>query len=120
GGEHVPARGPAIVVANRRLGIGEPIAIGRAVRQEAGRRRRWVGLPDIAPVGTPLRRLGVVVNRPGDVASLLRAGHLVGLPLSMSVRDRMRAGYVRPDDLAPALLVGAPVVPVAVVGGELS
>ncbi len=117
GGEHVPARGPALVVANRRFGIVEPIALGRAIRQVAGRRMRYVGLPDVAPVGTVLRRLGMAVARPAEVASLLRAGHLVGLPLAVEVRSRMRAGNLSPGDMAPALEVGAPVVPVAVVAG---
>lgn len=120
GDANLPVAGPALLVANRRLGIGEPAALGRAVRQVARRRLRFVGLPDIAPVGTVLRRLGAAVNRPAEVAALLRAGHLVGLPLSVVLRDRLRAGTLSPDDVAPALATGAPVIPVAVTGGELS
>jgi 1-acyl-sn-glycerol-3-phosphate acyltransferase len=120
GGEHLPPAGAALLVANRRLGVLEPMALGRAVRQETGRRMRFTGLPDVAPVGTPLRRLGAAVGRPSEVASLLRAGHLVGLPLAMQVRSRMRAGNLRPEDVGPALDTGVPIVPVAVVGGELT
>jgi 1-acyl-sn-glycerol-3-phosphate acyltransferase len=71
-------------------------------------------------LSTPLRRLGAVVDRPAEVASLLRGGHIVGLPLAMQLRSRMRAGRLSPADVAPALQLGIPVIPVAVVGGELS
>jgi 1-acyl-sn-glycerol-3-phosphate acyltransferase len=120
GGRHLPASGGALLVANRRFGVLEPMAVGRAVRQEVGRRMRFTGLPDVAPVGTPLRRLGVVVSRPAEVAALLRAGHLVGLPLAVELRSRMRAGNLCPENVAPALQEGVPILPVAVVGGELT
>jgi hypothetical protein len=80
---------------------------------------RFTGLIDLAPIGTPLRRLGAVVSSGAEVTSLLRAGHLVGLPLAMQARSRMRAGGLSPEDVAPALEVGAPIVPVAVVGSAL-
>jgi len=120
GGDHVPKKGAALVVANRRFGVLEPVAVGRAVRQVAGRRMRFTGLVDVAPFGTPLRRLGTVVNRPAEVASLLRSGHLVGLPLAMQLNSRLRAGNLGPEDVGPALEVGAPILPVAVIGGEVT
>ena len=120
GGRNLPANGPALLVANRRLGLAEPMAVGRAVRQGVGRRMRFVGLPDLVPFATPLRRLGTAVNQPAEVASLLRAGHLVGLPLSAQLRGRMRAGNLAPADVAPALVTGSPVIPIAVTGGQLT
>jgi hypothetical protein len=118
--EHVPARGPVVLVANRRLGVDEPIAVARGIRRATGRRVRFLGIPDIAPAGPALRRLGGALNRPDELASLLRAGQLVALPLSRSYRRRPRAGGLPPESLAPALTVGAAVVPVAAVGGEVT
>jgi hypothetical protein len=120
GEEHLPDAGPAVLVANRRWGVVEPAVVGRAVRQVAGRRMRFVGLPDVAPIGTVLRRAGAAVNHPAEVASLLRAGHLVGLPLSVQLGRPPMAGNLAPADMAPALEARAPVLPVAVVGSMVT
>jgi hypothetical protein len=118
GAEHVPS-GPAVLVANRRLGIGEPLALALALRRHSGRLLRAVGVPDIAPVGPTLRRIGGVQASPAEVRSLLSAGELVGVPLTAEWRVQ-RAGSVRPELLIPAIELGAPVLPVAIVGGEFS
>ena len=117
----LPDIGPAVLVANRRFGAAEPLAVGLGVRRETGRRVRFLGLPDVAPVGTVLRRLGAAVNRPEELAGLLRAGHLVGIPLAWHPRfGPRRAGNLAPDAVGPAITLDVPVLPVAVVGGELS
>ncbi|MHB8465084.1 MAG: hypothetical protein ACYDH6_07340 [Acidimicrobiales bacterium] len=120
GGDHLPADGAAVLVANRRWGLVEPAVVGRAVREVTGRRMRFVGLPDIAPLSTVLRRAGAAVNQPAEVASLLRAGHLVGLPLSLRPGFPPMAGEASPNDMRAPLDARAPVLPVAVVGGEMS
>ena len=38
---------------------------------------RFVGRPDIAPVGALARRLGGLLDRPDEVAGALRAGELL-------------------------------------------
>jgi 1-acyl-sn-glycerol-3-phosphate acyltransferase len=119
GAENVPGDGPAVLVANRRWGVVEPAVIGRAVRDATGRRMRFVGLPDVAPLSTLLRRAGAVVNTPAEIASLLRAGHVVGQPLSVRMGHPPMAGNLAPDDMAAALDVRAPVLPVAAVGGDI-
>jgi hypothetical protein len=122
GGEHIPADGPAIIVASRRFGIAEPVALIRGISRATGRQPRCVGLPDLAPAGPFLRRMGGAIDRPEEVAGLLRAGELVALPLSPAWRNRQkfRAGHLAPESLAPALSVAVPVIPVAVIGGELT
>jgi 1-acyl-sn-glycerol-3-phosphate acyltransferase len=119
GAAHVPA-GPAVLAANRRFGVLEPFVLIRGVRQATGRRARFLGIPDVAPVGPALRRLGGAVNRPDELASLLRAGHLCALPLGPGLRKPLRAGPLSPDAVAPALELGVPVLPVAIVGGEIT
>ena len=59
GVEHVPKTGPAVVVANRGLGVVEPIALGLAVSQATGRRlrhRRRAGCPVRRRRDAPPRR----------------------------------------------------------------
>lgn len=116
--ERIPSDGPAVLVHNRAVGLSEPVALARGVRRATGRHVRTVGLVDIAPIATVARTLGAVVDRPDELTGLLRAGHLVGLPLDRDIRPR-RAGGLRAAALAPALATGAPVVPVALVGREI-
>jgi len=118
GADVLPARGPVLLVANSRLGLSEPFVLTRGIRLATGRSVRVAGVPDIAPVGPALRRLGGVLARPDEVGGLLRAGQMVGLTLGPTVR-RDRAGSVRADLVAPALDARADVVPVALVGREV-
>ena len=120
GVRHVPRTGPAVLVANRRFGLVEPFALQQAVRHRTGRQPRFLGIPDVAPVGPLLRRLGGAVNRADELAGLLRAGHLVAVPLGLSFRRPLGAGSLAPEMLAPALALDVPVLPVAVVGGEIT
>jgi hypothetical protein len=120
GARFLPATGPAVLVANRRVGMLEPFVLGQGVRQATGRQPRFLGIPDVAPLGPILRRLGGAVNRPDELGGLLRAGHLATLPLGSAWRRPLRAGALAPESLAPALELDVPVIPVAMVGGELS
>jgi 1-acyl-sn-glycerol-3-phosphate acyltransferase len=117
--DRLPDEGPALLVANRRLGLSEPFVLSRGVRLATGRHVRCVGVPDVAPVGPALRRLGGVLARPDEVAGLLRAGEVVGVLLDRDVRHRAHAGGVPSPLFAPAFELGVPVVPVALVGREL-
>lgn len=120
GSEHIPAHGPALLVVNRRFGIAEPFIVQAALRRMTGRLGRFVGIPDVAPVGLVLRRLGGAVGKPGEIGALLHAGHVVLIPLSPESRRPPRAGTIEPDLLEPAVNGGTPLLPVAVLGGELS
>jgi hypothetical protein len=77
GGDAI-ARGPALLVAPRRLvAPTEPLVLAAAVLRATGRPLRVLGIPDIAPIGPVLRRLGGAVDHPVEARGLLRAGHLV-------------------------------------------
>lgn len=119
GAERIPVGGPVALVTNRRVGVSEPLALGRGIRRATGRRVRFLGIPDVAPAGPALRRLGGAVGRPEEMGSLLRAGHTVALPLGRRLWPRRVAGTLAPEALAPALREGAAIVPVAIVGREL-
>jgi hypothetical protein len=98
-------------VSNRGFGVAEPAALGVAVQRASGRRLRVVGAPDLRFVGTATRRLGAISSSGPDVASALRAGHLVGIPLAPTWL-RTGAGDA-PLAVARALTL-APIVPAAV------
>jgi hypothetical protein len=71
--------GPALLHAPRRLlsPAAESFVIAVAVLRETGRPLRVLGIPDVAPIGSLLRKLGGAVEHPAEAAALLRAGHLV-------------------------------------------
>lgn len=119
GAGHLPLDGPALLVANRRVGLSEPFVLSRGVRLATSRHVRCVGVPDVAPLGSTLRRLGGVLARPDEVAGLLRDGQVVGVLLDRDIRQRAHAGAVPAALFAPAFELGVPVVPVALVGREL-
>jgi hypothetical protein len=117
-GRPVP-EGPAVIVFNRRLGLSEPLVVAQALRRATDRDLRIVGLSDVPVLGPTLRRFGSVLDHPEEVASLLRDGALVGVPLGLEVRHRHRAGSLPPDAIASVVATGVPVVPVVAVGREV-
>jgi len=110
GGEHLPATGGALLVANRGPGFAEPFVLSGAVQRTVGRRLRLVGMPNPPLLGSLGHKLGGVGRRAGDVAAVLRAGHLAAAPLAMRVTGG--AGEA-PRGVIGATL-GFPLIPVAV------
>jgi hypothetical protein len=119
GAEHIPDEGAAVLVANRRFGMSEPFAIAGGVWDATSRMVRVLGVPDIAPVGPVLRRMGGVQDRPDELAGVLRAGHIALVFLDRQVRRGARVGHIRRETLAPAVELGVPVLPIAVTGREI-
>lgn len=114
GADRIPRTGPAVLVANRGLGVGEPAALGVAVGKVVGRRMRVVGAPGIPFVDGLVRRLGSVHASPEDLAGCLRAGHLVAVPLAPTWLRR--SAGPPPLELCAAMM-GFTVFPVAVTPG---
>jgi len=110
-GARIPADGAALLVANRGPGFAEPFVLSGAVQRSVGRRLRLVGMPTPPLLGAFAHKLGGVGRRAGDVAAVLRAGHLAAAPLGVSFGGS-GAGE------APRAVIGAtlgfPLVPVAV------
>jgi hypothetical protein len=109
--ERIPVKGPAVLVANRGLGVGEPSALALAVRQVAQRRLRVVGTPNIAFLDGLARRFGAIAATRADVAAALAAGHLVAVPLS---HTWLRTGAGTPPLELVQAMMRVPVLPVAV------
>jgi 1-acyl-sn-glycerol-3-phosphate acyltransferase len=127
GAEHLPERGPALVVANQGGalpwdGAMVATAIRRAGAREDPRLLLGAGAFDVPWAGVALRRAGAVAPTPVNALGLLREGHVVVAfpeggrgegdgPLG---RYRLRR-FGRGEVVEVALRAGAPVIPCAVV-----
>jgi len=109
--ERFPDDGAAVLVSNRGLGVVEPAVLSVALRQEAGRRLRVIGAPDVPILGDLLRKLGAVMSYQGDLAALLRAEHVAAIPLGPTW---LRTGAGMPPMQLLVAALGYPVIPVAV------
>ena len=77
GARPAAGRAGALIVVNARRFALAPIFTALALTAATGRPVRFVGRPDVAPVGALARRLGGLLDRPDEVAGALRAGELV-------------------------------------------
>lgn len=111
GAERLPGVGPALLVANRGPMLVEPLVLVAAVQRATRRRLRVAGVPPLPLVDGLTHKLGGMGLRGGDVAAVLRAGHLVAAPLALSWWG-VGAGEAPHRVIAATL--GFPLVPVAV------
>lgn len=93
GADRLPVRAGALVVVNARRYALAPIFTAMALTAATGRPARFVGRPDIAPVGAFVRRLGGLLDRPDEVAGALRAGELIVMGAHPELHPR-RVGRV--------------------------
>jgi hypothetical protein len=119
GATNVPVVGPALLVANQRIGWSEPLVLAAGIHEATGRRTRVLAAPDLAVVGPVLRRLGCVLHHPQELTGVLRAGEVAGLLLGRQLRRTGHVGTAEVDFLASAVALGVPLVPVALLGREM-
>jgi 1-acyl-sn-glycerol-3-phosphate acyltransferase len=131
GVEHVPASGPAIVVANH-AGVvpWDALVLREALRRDHPAHRALRPLLDdrecdLPVVGSMFVRLGAVRASPQAAEALLAEGQLVGVFPEGSAgarkpwRERYRLQrFGRGGVVKLALRTGAPIVPCAIVGSE--
>ena len=77
--EHVPKRAGALIVVNARRFALAPILASLAIGAAIDRPVRFVGRPDVAPVGPLMQRLGALLPLEAELGGALRAGELVVL-----------------------------------------
>lgn len=119
GTDRLESIGPLVVVANQHLGISEGTVVAEAVRRHVGAAVRAANLLDVPLLGSLQRRFGAVLPRRDEVTGLLREGGIVAVMAAPNPRNRLRAGRIDPSLMAAAVDLGAPVLPVAVLGSEL-
>lgn len=128
GAHHVPASGPGVVATNH-VGYLDFIFAGYGVRQQGGRRLRFVAKREVFdhPVGGRLMRsMGhICVDRGGntavamhEVAEALRAGALVGMFPEGTISRAFVPLPGRPGAAKMAMDAGAPLIPGAVWGSQ--
>lgn len=112
GVERLPVRGGALLVTNSRHLSFSAIYTAMAVGEATGRPVRFVGRPDIVPVGPLLRRIGGLLARPDEVEGALHHHEIVVMPTAATSHPR-HAGAVDVSLIAAALATGTPVFPAA-------
>jgi 1-acyl-sn-glycerol-3-phosphate acyltransferase len=111
GTQHIPSTGAALLVANARRLSMSTLYASWALSQSIERPVRFVGRPDIAPIGPLMRRLGALLLDPAEVAGALRNGEVVLISASPTGHPRL-VGNVDHALLTGAVLHGTPVLPV--------
>jgi hypothetical protein len=119
GAENLPQRAGALLVTNtRRISLSQ-VYVAWALARETGRPVRFVGRPDVAPLGAFLRRLGALLDDPREVEGALRHGELVVVAASPTGHPR-HAGAVDHALVGAAVRAGVSVYPVASTSSRMS
>lgn len=112
GADHVPKRAGALIIVNaRRLALA-PAFAALAIGAEVDRPVRFVGRPDIAPLGPLMQRFGALLPITEELEGALRAGELVVLGTAHR-HDNESAGYVDHHLVGAAVAAGVRVLPAA-------
>lgn len=119
GDQHLPRRKGALVVVNARSRALAPIFAAFAISKAVDRPVRFVGRPDIAPVGPFSRRIGGLIDHPDEVAGALAAGELVVMGAEHNQRLR-KVGRVDHALVGAALAAGVQVFPGATSSSPIS
>jgi 1-acyl-sn-glycerol-3-phosphate acyltransferase len=112
GDQHLPTRGGALLITNSRRYALNAVYASWALGEATGRTVRFVGRPDMAPIGPFVRRLGGLLAEPEEVAAALRNHELVMISSEPTGHPR-HAGKVDHHLVSAAVLAKAPVFPVA-------
>jgi 1-acyl-sn-glycerol-3-phosphate acyltransferase len=110
--EHLPKKGGALLVCNSRRFALAAVYAAWALGEATGRPVRFVGRPDVAPVGAFMRRIGGLLDRPDEVRGALRNHELVIISAAGTNHSR-HAGAVPHELVGAAVVTGSPVFPVA-------
>ncbi len=118
-GKRIPDTGPALLIVNRRLGLSEMGVLTAGLAAETSRDVRVADLVDVPFLAPTQRRFGSVLRHPDEIAGLLRAGHVVALPMGRAPLRRRGVGSLAVELIEPAVALGVPILPVALRGHEL-
>lgn len=116
---HLPRRGGALIVTNARSMALAPLFAALAIGDAAGRPVRFVGRPDIAPIGPFLQRLGGLLPLEDELEGALRAGELVLLGATHR-RDNARTGAIDHALIGAAVAARARVLPAVTLSAPLA
>ena len=110
----LPRRGGALIVVNARRFALAPVFAALAIGAEINRPVRFVGRPDVAPVGPVIQRLGGLLPVADELAGVLRANEVVVLGAGRkSTNDE--SGIVDHRLVGAAIAAGVRVHPAATI-----
>lgn len=114
GAEHVPKRAGALIVVNARRFALAPIFAALAIGGAVDRPVRFVGRPDVAPIGPLMQRLGGLLAIEGELEGALRAGELVVMGANHELGNH-RTGQVDHRLVGAAVATKVRVLPAAAI-----
>ena len=114
GTEHIPKRAGALVVVNARRFALAPVFAALAIGAAVDRPIRFVGRPDIAPLGPLMQRLGALLPIEGELEGALRAGEVVVLGANHETGTH-RSGVIDHRLVGAAVAAKVRVLPAATV-----
>ena len=112
GVEHVPKRAGALIVVNARRFALAPIFASLAIGAAVGRPVRFVGRPDVAPIGPLMQRLGGLLPVEAELEGALRAGELVVLGANHT-RTNLHTGTIDHELVGAAVAAKVRILPAA-------
>lgn len=112
GTAHIPRRAGALIVVNARRFALAPVFAALAIGAEIDRPVRFVGRPDVAPLGPIMQRLGALLPLEDGLEGTLRAGELIVLGSGPELTNH-RAGRVDHQLVGAAVAAGVRVLPTA-------
>ncbi len=114
GAEHVPKRAGALIVVNARRYALAPLFAALAIGAAVGRPVRFVGRPDVAPLGPMMQRLGALLPIEAEIEGALGAGQLVVLGAAHT-RTNLHTGTIDHRLVGAAVAARARVLPAATI-----
>ena len=118
GAEHVPKRAGALIVVNARRYALAPVFAALAIGAAVDRPVRFVGRPDIAPLGPMMQRLGALLPIESEIEGALRSGQLVVLGAAHT-RTNLHTGLIDHELVGAAVAAKVRVLPAATVSVPL-
>lgn len=118
GAEHLAKRSGALIIVNARRFALAPVFAALAIGAELDRPVRFVGRPDVAPVGPLMQRMGALLPVEAEVEGALRAGELVVLGAE-HLATNQRTGLIDHHLVGAAVAAKVKVHPAATVSVPL-
>jgi hypothetical protein len=110
GAEHLARQRGALVVVNARRWALAPVFTALALGHAVDRTVRFVGRPDIAPIGPMLQRLGGLLPIEAELEGALRAGEVIVLGAGRRL-DNSSTGTIDHRLVGAAVAAGVRVIP---------
>jgi len=118
GADRVPKRTGALIVVNARRFALAPLFAALAIGAATDRPVRFVGRPDVAPVGPMMQRLGALLPVDAEILGALHAGEVVVIGAAHEYSNR-QTGLIDHRQVGAAVAAKVQVLPAATVSVPL-